>query len=818
MTPSIESLWADIRFAFRQLARRPTFAALLVTSLGLGMGANLGVLSLASQLFTGSSGDGLVAILLLQEGREDSDNHAHANWRDLREWVTTLDEVAGAAWNSFGVRLGDRTHRVPGQLASGNYFSTLGVRALHGRSFSPEDDEVPGRDRVVVVSHHFWQRWLGGRPGVVGSTLEVNREPLTVIGIMGPEFRGIRRGLQPDLWVPMALHADLLDPSLDYFDRRFGRIVHAFGRLAPGSSLEEASQELAALGRRLQEEHPESHRGRDLAVVPLDEVAIQLWLRDDAERGTLLLAGASFVLLLLACLNVSSLLLVRAWDRRSDVAVRLALGMGRSRLLRQSWTENLVLAVLGGGASLVVGWAVQRVLLRSLAAGTASWEVSLSLEPGLDGRGLVLLAGLVLLGALLFGLIPALQTLRGSTAHEIRAARTGGRDRVRQLVVVVQVALSFVALLGAGLFLRSVASAERIDPGVETRKLGTVTTDLAMAGYDRTSGPVLLRSLLEDLERRPEVERAAASQFRPLRWTWQAAVGPEGVELDPTRRTDLHYNVVTPGYFEVLGIPKLEGRTFEWTDDTSAPLALVLNRKAAALLLPDVAASERIGRRLQVATGDDPLVLEVVGVVEDSSVVDVGQDEPQVYLALLQHWMPTLEVSVRGAGTAAGALQQLVRALPEADPGLIVEGAALGEEMVAERLWGARLAAGFLASFGLVALLLAAVGLFSVLGHEVRRRRREIGLRVALGATPWRVFSLLSSRAGLLIAGGLALGVPVGLGAGRLVRAFLFVEPTDPVGFLAAAGLLVFAGGAALVAPAWRALQVAPTEALREQA
>lgn len=797
------------------------FTLIAVVSLALGIGANVAIFSLLREVFWKpipiQDPDRVVVVYGTDERLGDIELVSHENWRDLRDQNTVLEGLGGYAWATVSVATrGEPTH-VTGSLVSGNYFDVLGVSAALGRTLSPRDDVTPGAHPVVVLSHHFWSSSLGLDQDIVGRTLRINDHPFTVVGVMPPDFRGLRRGYSAELWVPFAMNRVVIpDAAANWFDRRIGKIVTPVGRLAEGVTLGEADSNFRALGDRLAREYPESLKGRGFRLVPAVEAAIPTWAQTTAKNGAAVLAATVGLVLLIACLNLANLLLARSRERRKEIAVRLALGVGRGRLVRQLLTESVVTSLAGGLAGIAVAIWTQGALLSVL--GSMGWWGTFHLEVALDPGILAFLFLLSVMTGLLFGWVPAIQSSRPELVSALKgggdAGSVQGRLGFRNVLVVAQVALSLVALVAAGLFLRSFDAARGTDPGFDADKLAVASFDVSLQGYGEEQGKQLFTQVVERIGALPGIESASLAQYGPISDYAYQAVTREGEATDPTARTIIQANPVLPGYFETVGIAIEEGRGFQSSDRASSVPVAVVNRTLAAQLFPG---EEAIGKRIVLLESETrTITVEIVGIARDADYNGVGEArQPFFYLPLMQSYVANATLIVRAVGEPASVLRRVTGEMRALDPQLPLVDVRTVEQAVAASMWAPRFVARFLGVFGAVALALTAIGLYGVMLYAVTRRTREIGIRVALGAERRSVLALVLRQSLSLVAVGLVLGVTAALLASRLVSSMLFVESTDPLAYLGTIGLMVAVAFAASLVPALRAMAVDPIRVLR---
>ncbi|HVS13401.1 MAG TPA: ABC transporter permease [Thermoanaerobaculia bacterium] len=811
----MEDLVRDLRFAARMLLRKPAFTVIAVLSLAIGIGANTAIYSLVDQLFLRplpiAEPERVMTILTADERLGGTGPLSHLNWKDLREQNDTFAQIAGYDFNGIAVSTGGEPAIQLGLLVSGNYFDTLGVEPRLGRFFGPEEDTTPGAHPVAVLGHVYWNEELGGDPSVPGRQINLNGRPFTVIGVAPPGFNGLNVGIEPALYVPMAMNGAIRsDPALNWYDERRGLFVNAFGRLAPGVERETALANLQLIAERLEREYPDDNEGRGLTLQPVSETT--LFNRDAATAGAALLMAAVGVVLLIACANVANLLLARATERRKEIAVRLAMGISRGRLVRQLLTESVLVSLLGGALGLATAW-LSRDLLAGMLGTLPGAGFNLAVRMSLDPSVLIFTLSLALLTGLLFGLVPAIQSSRPGLVSAIKdqtdlALARGRQLNARNFLVVAQLALSLVALIGAGLFIRSLQAARDIDLGYDTDQAIVLGFDVGLLGYSEEEGRQFFRQARERIAAVPGVTRTTLAQGGPLQGTLLRSVLLEGE--NPEERTYVQVNGVAPGYFETLGIALEEGRPFDDGDRTGGVPVVVVNREMAEKYWPGRSA---LGQRFRFF-GMEPV--EVVGIAETVKYNNPGEDpQPYAYLPLDQYYVNTLNVVAQTVGDPGAVLLAARRELQAMDPDLVIN-ATTGASLTDDALSGQANTATLLGAFGAIALSLAAVGIYGVMSYAVRRRRREIGIRMALGAGSTSILGMVLRQGLALTAIGLGVGVAASLAVTRALRQLLFVSPTDPTAFLVTGGALLAVALVACLVPAWRAARLSPVRVLRE--
>jgi len=825
----MDTLWQDFRYGLRLLVKSPGFATVAVLSLALGIGANTTIFTLINTLF-------LKPLPVEEPSRvmaifgTDANEIGNAvgqflpvsqpNLTDYRQNNTVFSGLTIMTFGAVSLSGTEEPANLGAQLVSGNYFDVLGVKAAFGRTFLPEEDTTLGTHPVVVLSYGSWKRRFGGDPTLVGRTITLNRLPFTVIGVMPEGFRGTFILGGPDVWIPLAMRNQVLPPQLlQWYDTRRALICLAFARLKPGVSMEQAQAEMTAIAARLEKAYPQDNEKRSVRLVPLSQAAIGPNQQGAFVTAGAVLMGAVGLVLLIACSNVANLLLSRAAVREREIGIRLALGATRARLLRQLLTESLVLAVLAGVLGLLVAyWA--RDLLWSLRPPFLA-QNGVQLDLTFDARVLLFTLGLSVVTGLVFGLVPALQASRTDLVNTLkeRTAQSRGLYRlfgVRNILVMAQVALSMLALIGSGLFLRSLWKAQQIDPGFNTQNLMIVNFDLGTQGYDQPRGLEFYRRLSERLNALPMVQAAGVSSSAPFAGGFQRTVFPQGVDNTDRRNGALTpFNSVDTGYLEAMGIPILRGRNFTAADREGAPLVAIVNEAMVRRFWPN---EEALGRRFTVF--GESWVFEVAGIARNSKYLTLGEaPQPIVYVPIEQIYVPAVTLHVRTKGDPAAVIGTIRAEVQAQDRNLPLTGVNTMQETLAQVLWAPKMGAGMLGLFGLLALFLASLGIYGVMSYSVTQRRHEIGIRMALGAQASDVMGLVL-RQGLIIVGagliaGLGLGAALtGLARNQMSQILFGVDSMDPVTF---GGTAVILASVALIAsylPARRATRVDPMVAL----
>lgn len=814
----MDVLRQDVLHALRFLRQRPLFTLVSAASIAIGAGATTAVFSFANALLirppAGITGIDRVVDVGRTRGGRGFDTFSYAELGDLRAGATPpFEALAGHRYQIVSRASGGAAEQVLAAAVSQPYFDIMGVKPAAGRFFRPDEDVTPGAHPVAVVSWRFWQDRLGGTLDVVGRTLDVNRREFTIIGVTAAAFRGHTIGVAPDVWVPLTMFG-ALRPGFDAFDDPRSSFLTIVGRLQPGATLAQADAAVALVMQRREPPREDARNVRSATVAPLG--ALPAPARPIVRAFLGALGGLVVIVLLVTCANVAGMLLARGAAREREIAIRLAIGSGRARLLRQLVFESVGVFLLGGCA----GVALAAVLTRLAAA--IPLPVPFPVEFDATPDALVLMTGLgvSLLTGVLFGLAPALQAGRTDIAATLKsdARRRGARGgRARRAFVVAQVGLSLVLLLAAGLFLRALQQASDVAVGFDPAGVRMVGFDLSMAGYDEARGTRLLEELRTRVLDLPGVTGAGFASELPLDLGRNAGpVYPEAAApADSPEPLSSDVADIGPGYFEAVGIRVSRGRAFSPADRAGAPPVVIVSRTLAERVWPGV---DPIGQRLRF--GDPAGTLRtVVGVADDvKNATLMETPEPMLWLPVLQRYVPALTLLVRSDGDGAALASALRTTILDADPGLALSPVQSFEAYTSIGLLPQRLAAGATGGLGLLALLLSAVGIYGVIAFAVTQRTREIAVRMALGAQGRDVVALFVRDGLRLVTPGLAAGLVGGLGLGFVIRGFILgVAPADPVAFLFAPALLLAAVLLASAGPARRAARVPPATALRSE-
>ena len=812
----------DLRFALRQLLRSPGFTIVAVLSLALGLGINTTIFSVVSGLLLRplpvADPERLAAVFTSDFSGPAFGGSSYVDYTDIRDRARGFEALAAVWTEPINLSSTGGAEVVAGQFASGNFFQVVGRPAAHGRLLQPVDDRA-GAPPVVVISHGLWRRRFGSDPGVIGQVVGVGGQQATIAGVAPEEFTGIVRGLRVDIWVPFAFY-QVIHPGTDELTSRGARGLSIVGLLRPEVPPRLAQAELRTLAAQFQSAYPDAWtdvRGtaRRLTLVPESELRVLPQIRGGVLGGSALLLGVAALVLLIACANLANLLLARAAARRREIAVRLSLGAGRARLVRQLLTESVLLAGAGGVLGVVVAlWGTDLI---SKIQVPGPFPIDLAFAP--DFRVLAFALAASMLTGVLMGLAPALQASRPDMVSALRDDATGvARTRLRSAFVVAQMAMSLVLLVAAGLFIRSLQNANSIDPGFTARRALLLGVDLSLVGYDDDRGRTFFRSLRERLAALPGAENVSLTTIVPLGMnSARRSLSIRGYTPAPGEEMEFHVASVGPQYFETMGVELARGRGITEQDRREAPGVVVVNESFARRFWPG---QDPLGKEIGLE-GDEGPWSTVVGVARDGKYTSRGEDpKPFYYIPIDQMYRSSAVFIVRTAAAAdprslAGPARAAVADIDPTVP--ILEMRTLAENLDLSLL-PARIASVMLGGFGLLGLALASIGLYGVMSYVVGQRTREVGIRMALGAQRRDVLALVVGYGARLIGIGLVIGLVLALVLSRLVRGFLHgLSPMDPVTYAAVALLL---GMVALVAswvPARRATRVDPMTAMRSE-
>ena len=819
----LDNLWRDLRYTFRMFAKSPGFTAIILATLALGIAANTAVFSVVSAILLRplpgiSEPDRLVSLYRVQNG-QTFDNMGYPDYRDYRDRNQSLAGLAAHSAVALSFNSGT-PERLIGDLVTVNYFAVLGVRPAAGRLLVEDDDSA------AVISYSLWQRKFGASASAIGAKVELNGYPFTVVGVADKGFRGTVVSLPFEVWVPLRTQPRTFSRlSSGIFENRSSGWLSLFGRLKPGVDARQADVEIRTIATQLAHAYPLTNGKRTAAAA----AGVGMYPDDRAEVGGLLalLSGAVALLLLIACANVAGMLLLRAMGRTREMAIRLATGATRKRIVCQLLTEGSVLALIAGAIGvLLAAWATQAVVASS--QGTAT---SLVHHAGAGINGMVLAFTLLATMAtgLLVALAPAMQSLKVDLTNSLKSGLPGSGfrgTRLRSVLVAGQVALSLVLLSGAGLLLRGLHRIATADAGFDSNNIAMAAVDLNLERYSEERGQAFYREVLDRLNAmRGIVSGSLAFSIPPTEWPGAVSIfhpGQEppqdvlqGHEFEIGLRVNI--NRVSPNYFRTLRVPLLEGRDFTDRDRVGAPGVVIVSHQVAQKMWPG---ENPIGQRIAYPLWAGPRrpPFEVIGVARDVRHLALTSEAPLLmYVPLAQEYDGRVRVVVRTAGNRDG-IAMIQRAVAATDKNVAVYAAETGAQHSADSLWQQRMAASWIGAFSFMALLLAAVGLYAVIAQSVAQRTREVGIRIALGANRSSVAALVVKQGLLLALAGIAVGVPAAIGFNSLVRRYLAgIDGSDPGGFAVISIFLVLVMLSACWIPARRASRIDPMQALRSE-
>jgi predicted permease len=816
----------DIRYAFRIILKNPGFSAIAVISLALGIGANTTIFTVVNAILLNPLPVKDISTLVEMDTIDSKTKVTQANnaklgmsYRNYQDYVRLNEVFSGLTCVSGGPLTWSGSaepKQLNGILVSADYFDVLGVQPSAGRFFYPDEDKKPGGNNVAVLSYGLWADKFGADRSILGKSITLNATVYTVIGIAPRGFKGtFTLGPAELVWIPTSMYGQVLSGFLkdNFNDRRFLNMA-VYGRLRPGVSASQAEASLKTIAQHLETEFPKDNAGRSVALTPLSDAALGANNFQQLNSAGGVMMAIVGVVLLIACANLANLLLAQASRREREIGLRAALGAAPSRIVRQLLTESLVLAGIAGIAGLAIAYAGRTVLWSFRPPFIEQNDIDLTL----DWRVLLFTAGISLFTAVLIALAPA---LRSATPNLVEVLNLGGRSGsvgwkrspLRSLLVVSEIALALVALIGAGLFIRSMQYAQRIDLGFESEKLFMMAFDLGAARYQEGQAQQLFRTAVERAKATPGVESATIASDFPMGGGLARTVFPEGQdETTGYRGTLTQLDDITPAYFDALRIPLLRGRVFDENDRQNTMKVAVINEATVKQFWPD---QDPLGKRFHFF-GESEL-RQVVGVVKNTVVNQIGETpQPVVYLPITQDYSPAVTIQVRTTGEPEAVIGGVRAQIQELEPSMAITNVQTVREILDQGLWAPRAGAGLLTVFGALALILAAVGVYGVLSYSVSQQTREIGIRMSLGAQRAQVLRLVVGQGLRLAAVGLVLGLFLAFVLTRLLSSLLFgVSTSDPLTFGVVAAVLLIVAALACYIPARRAIAVDPVIALR---
>ena len=818
----METLFQDIRFGIRMLIKNPAVTAVAVLTLALGIGANAAIFSGVSAFILRQlpvpDAHQLVRPVELSDDRGIGDELSYPDFADYRNQSTVFEAMTAEDMLQVALDSDSQSDVIWGQAVSGSYFDVVRIKPIMGRVFLPEEDSVAGAHPVVVMSHSLWQRRFGADPNIVGKRIRLSNRAYEVIGVTPETFTGSKFALSMDFWVPMAMVEELRrSPGL--LSDRGSHWMNVLARLKPGVTLDQATAEMQAIAARLNQAYPNDRAGTTSAKVETEvdgrweEVATVM-----KSAGAIAMAIVGLILLI-ACANVANLMLARAAARRKEIGIRLALGASRVRLVRQLLTESLLLSLLGGGLGLLLAFWVTDLMEGFVPV--LQYNVVENFF-ALDSRALVFTLAISVATGLIFGLAPALHSsnpevvpiLKGDLTSNERGK--GRRFSLRPTLVVVQVALSLAVLVCGGLFIKSFRQAQTMDPGFGTKEALIAVLDPELVGYDTERSRNFFRQVIERTSNLPGVEAVGASRLLPLGDSSNSN-GPilkEGETLPrgSAGRT-IMTTVISPGYFRAMQIPLLDGRDFDDRDHANAQRVVIVNQQMANMLWPGESA---IGKRIFIGA-ESRDALQVVGVAKTGKYNTLAEDpKPFFYYPMTQRRPASMAIIMRTNVDSRGLAASLRKQMQNIDPSVPVSSVKTMTEHLTYALWAPNMAASFSLAFGVLAILLSAVGLYSVMAYVVSQRTREVGIRMALGANRADVLKMITVQGMRLAVIGVAIGLVLSLGLARALSSLLIgVSGYDVTTFVIVSTLLVLVALIACYLPARRATKIDPLVALR---
>jgi predicted permease len=808
--PLLETFLQDFRFAARIFFKNPGFTTVAVLTLALGIGANAVVFSVVNALILRPLPVERPDELAFLENKRYGPGQSFPNYKDLRDRNRTFAGLLGYRFAPMELETAAGANRIWGYLATGNYFDVLGVKPALGRFFNQSEDLNPGASPFAVLSYSAWQSLFGADLGIVGKTIRINRSSYTVLGVAPPDFHGTEIFYWPQVWVPMMMEPQI-EAGRPWLDNRNTWNTWAIGRLKPNVSLAQAEADLNAIAAELTRQYP--NENESLAFRLAKPGLIGDFIGGPARASAVGLLALAALVLLAACANLASMLTARAADRQREIAIRLSIGAGRGRVVRQVLTETLVLSLAGGGA----GYLLAAFLSQALSRWRAPMDFPLQYDVNPDWRVFLFAVAASFFAAALFGSAPAWRAAKADPNAVLRgSSTTWGRSRLafRDILVVVQVALCFVLVSASLLSLRGLQQALRLNLGFQSQYVSVAAFELGLAGYSEERGRTFQQRALAAVQSLPGVESAAYSNSVPLSID-QSHTGvfpADKPDLRPSDRIGVTYYEVSPGFFATLGTRLLAGREFNWHDDTKSPQAAIVNVAFARRVLHT---ENAVGMRFR--GGVRGPFAEVVGIVEDGKYESLTESQqPVVFWSILQSYNSTTTLEVRSSRPPTEMVREIRAAISRLDPELPLFGTGSLEQMLGFAFFPTRAAAIALSAFGVLAVMLAATGVYGLMSYAVSRRTNEIGVRMALGGRPVQILRLVLGKTALLLALGSVIGLILALATGRVIASIVYqARPHDPVVMISVLATIVLIGVFSSWSPVRRAMRVDPIVALR---
>ena len=824
----MHALWQDVRYAIRMLIKNPAFSFVAILSLALGIGANTTIFTVVNAILLNPLPvkdisrvveiDTVDTKTRVTAANSEKLGMSYVNFQDYARQTPQVFSAMTCVVGPFPLTWsgGAEPRQLQGQMVSASFFDLLGVRPAAGRFFLPDEDTKPGGNNVAVLSYSLWTNKFGANPNTIGQIITLNATPYTIVGVAPNGFKGTFTFNNAEaIWVPVSMYPQVLAGFFkDNFNTRRFLATVVYGRLKDGVSITSAEASLKTIASGLESAFPRDNAGRSVALTPLAEAAVGVNQHSQLTLAGDLMMGIVSLVLLIACVNLANLLLARAASREKEIGVRAAMGASRGRVIQQLLTESLVLAFLSALAGLAIAY-IGRSILWSFRP---PFIRDSDLDLGFDFHVLLFTLSVALLTAVLIGVAPAFKAARPNL---IEVLKVGGRGNTvgwvsspfRSMLVVTEIALALVALVGAGLFVRSMQNAQRIDPGFESTNLFMFAFDLGALHYDEGHGQQFFRTAIERAKASPGVESATIADAPPLIPAFSRTIFPEGQdEASGYRGTLTQVNDIAPTFFETLRIPLVAGREFTDSDRAATKQVVIANEAMAKHFWQN---ENAIGKRFHFH--GDPGLREIVGVVRNTVENNIGEEpQPVAYLPLTQNYSPAAIMLVRTSGRPEALISSVRSQVQQLDSNLALTNVQTIGELLSQGLWAPRMGAALLAVFGGLALILAIIGVYGVLSYSVNQQTREIGIRMAMGAQTGRVLGLVVGQGMRLAAAGLILGLLVAFAAMRVLGSLLFgVSAHDPLTFGAVSLILALAAVLACYIPARRATKVDPIVALR---